>query len=153
MPARHTSLQRGLLLEADFKLPALVDERGCRRDIRSNGWIVLAMGSPFARTGPAEETSFLRSVRVSRDSQFHRLPSLKPALRPEVKSDPDVFADALVPLSRRRCPALPISQILIPATDAFVHGGGGHAGRDCPDGYRFAKRHGKPKSAKPRNPR
>jgi hypothetical protein len=42
MPARHTSLQDGLLLEADFERAALVDERGCRRDIRSNGWIVIS---------------------------------------------------------------------------------------------------------------
>jgi hypothetical protein len=70
MPARHTSLQDGLLLEADFERAALVDERGCRRDIRSNGWIVISkvrsLEKEFApsKTGPAEETSFLRSVRI-----------------------------------------------------------------------------------------
>ena len=63
MPARHTSLQDGLLLEADFERAALVDERGCRRDIRSNGWIV-TLGSSLLKTGLAEETSFLRSVRI-----------------------------------------------------------------------------------------
>jgi hypothetical protein len=91
MPARHTSLQDIPLLEAVSNPAALVDERGCRRDIRSNGWIVLSMGSPFAKIGPAEEKSFLRSVRLPRDSQFHRH-SLA-----QVKSGPDVFADALVP--------------------------------------------------------
>ena len=90
MPARHTSLQDGLLLEADFTPEALVDERGCRRDIRSNGWIVFfERSSLFSKTGPAEETSFLRSVRIY-GPQFHR--QFWP-----VQSDPDVFADALVP--------------------------------------------------------
>jgi hypothetical protein len=89
MPARHTSLQDVSLLEAVSNPKALVDERGCRRDIRSNGWIVLS-GSSLLETGPAEETGFLRSVRIS-GPQFHR------ALTPAVKSGPDVFADALVP--------------------------------------------------------
>jgi hypothetical protein len=75
MPARHTSLQDGLLLEADFTPAALVDERGCRRDIRSNGWIAFEEFA-LSRNGPAEETSFLRSVRIT-DPQFHRGP--KPA--------------------------------------------------------------------------
>ena len=48
MPARHESLQNDLLLEADFRQLALVDERGCRRDIRSNGWIDLS-GSSLSR--------------------------------------------------------------------------------------------------------
>ena len=54
-------------------------------------------GSHFGRasssqTDPAEETSFLRSVRIlSRGLQFHRSESS------QVKSGPDVFADALVP--------------------------------------------------------
>jgi hypothetical protein len=76
MPARHTSLQDDLLLEANFKPAALVDERGCRRDIRSNGWIVLLKSSLFEKTGPAEETGFLRSVRIS-GPQFHRAQSPK----------------------------------------------------------------------------
>jgi hypothetical protein len=66
MPARHTSLQDGLLLEADFTPEALVDERGCRRDIRSNGWI--AFEELALQNGPAEETSFLRSVRILRSA-------------------------------------------------------------------------------------
>jgi hypothetical protein len=46
MPARHESLQNGLLLKGQISdLTALVDERGCRRDIRSNGWIVLSKSS------------------------------------------------------------------------------------------------------------
>jgi len=42
------------------------------------------------KIGPAEETSFLRSVRIS-GPQFHR------RSKAQVKSGPDVFADALVP--------------------------------------------------------
>jgi hypothetical protein len=45
MPARHTSLRDVPLLEAVSTPAALVDERGCRRDIRSNGWIVLSKSS------------------------------------------------------------------------------------------------------------
>jgi hypothetical protein len=105
MPARHTSLQDGLLLEADFERAALVDERGCRRDIRSNGWIVIREVR-FLKTGPAEETSFLRSVRIltSAISRGSRVP---------LKSGPDVFADALVPYrcwSRPACSQIPISK-------------------------------------------
>jgi hypothetical protein len=70
-PARHESLQNGLLLEANSGLIALVDERGCRRDIRSNGWIVISKSLLFEKTGPAEETGFLRSVRII-GPQFHR---------------------------------------------------------------------------------
>src|ERR1700687_1182224 len=50
-----------------FLKKALVDERGCRRDIRSNGWIAFSKGS-LSKTGPAEETSFLRSVRILRSA-------------------------------------------------------------------------------------
>jgi len=44
----------------------------------------------LAKTGPAEETSFLRSVRILRSA-------ISPAIFAQVKSGPDVFADALVP--------------------------------------------------------
>jgi hypothetical protein len=103
MPARHTSLQDGLLLEADFTPEALVDERGCRRDIRSNGWIAF---EEFAlQNGPAEETSFLRSVRILRSAISPGPQSL------HVKSDPDVFADALVPRPGQIMPGAPTSWI------------------------------------------
>jgi hypothetical protein len=55
---------------------------------------------------------------------------------------PDVFADALVP--RRRVAARRVPKNLetpVPAT-AWLH-----AGIRCADGYRFAKRQGKPNSA------
>jgi hypothetical protein len=60
---------------AEFEPAALVDERGCRRDIRSNGWIVYR-GVRSGKTGPAEETGFLRSVRI-RGPQFHRAAKLQ----------------------------------------------------------------------------
>ena len=79
---------------------ALVDERGCRRDIRSNGWIVFRESSLFQRVccfkiGPAEETGFLRSVR-------NICSAISPGQKLSVKSGPDVFADALVPLGTPR---------------------------------------------------
>ena len=76
---------------------ALVDERGCRRDIRSNGWIDFRGSSLFQnRSGRRNEFSsfgadFLRSA-------------ISPGPRPSVKSGPDVFADALVPPERHRSP-------------------------------------------------
>ena len=75
MPARHKSLQDDLLLEADSIRTALVDERGCRRDIRSNGWIVLSRSSLFEN----------RSGRRNRFSSFGADPSVRNftgALRP-----------------------------------------------------------------------
>ena len=76
---------------------ALVDERGCRRDIRSNGWIDFRGSSLFQnRSGRRNEFSsfgadFLRSA-------------ISPGPKPSVKSGPDVFADALVPPGRLRYP-------------------------------------------------
>ena len=40
-------------------------QRGCRRDIRSNGWIKLQRAHAPGETGPAEETGFLRSERIA----------------------------------------------------------------------------------------
>jgi hypothetical protein len=91
MPARHTSLQDIPLLEAVSNPVALVDERGCRRDIRSNGWIVLS--KEFA----------LHENRSGRRNQFSSFgadlwSAISPGSKPAMKSGPDVFADALVPL-------------------------------------------------------
>jgi hypothetical protein len=85
-------------LKADFKSDGSVDERGCRRDIRSNGWIAFSKEFALAKTGPAEETSFLRSVRILRFA-------ISPAIFAQVKSGPDVFADALVPCAAPPAPA------------------------------------------------
>ena len=91
MPARHTSLQDIPLLEAVSNPAALVDERGCRRDIRSNGWIVLSR--EFA----------LHENRSGRRNQFSSFgadlwSAISSGSKPAMKSGPDVFADALVPL-------------------------------------------------------
>jgi hypothetical protein len=73
MPARRWSAQGELLHQADFVPPAPIDERGCRRDIRSNGWIVTLESVRAFEAGPAEETSFLRSVRILLEGpQFHQ---------------------------------------------------------------------------------
>ena len=68
---------------------ALVDERGCRRDIRSNGWIEFRKGSLFQN----------RSGRRNRFSSFGAESLLRNFTGPKarMKSGPDVFADALVP--------------------------------------------------------
>lgn len=114
MPARHTSLQDIPLLEAVSNPAALVDERGCRRDIRSNGWIVLS--KEFA----------LHENRSGRRNQFSSFgadlwSAISSGSKPAMKSGPDVFADALVPLpwlSPVR-PILKISQSkLSPSTSA-----------------------------------
>jgi hypothetical protein len=154
MPARHTSLQDVPLLQAVSSPAALVDERGCRRDIRSNGWIVLSREFALAKTGPAEEASFLRSVRIS-GPQFHR------AQKPAMKSGPDVFADALVPLpwlsparqilkiSRSKLSIRNGGPVGLHRDDARPHSAGcrlraGARGPNAANGYRFAKRQGKP---------
>ena len=73
---------------------ALVDERGCRRDIRSNGWIDFRESSLFQN----------RSGRRNKFSSFGAESLLRnftgPKARP--KSGPDVFADALVPRNASR---------------------------------------------------
>src|SRR5882757_3785347 len=68
---------------------ALVDERGCRRDIRSNGWIDFRKSSLFQN----------RSGRRNRFSSFGAESLLRNFTGPKarLKSGPDVFADALVP--------------------------------------------------------
>jgi hypothetical protein len=60
MPARHKGFRAICFSRSRFNPGAQVDERGCRRDIRSSGWIEFS----FSKTGPVEETSFLRSVRI-----------------------------------------------------------------------------------------
>ena len=155
MPARHTSLQDIPLLEAVSNPVALVDERGCRRDIRSNGWIVLSR--EFA----------LHENRSGRRNQFSSFgadlwSAISSGSKPAMKSGPDVFADALVPLPWLS-PARQILKItqskLSPSIDAVPQGSSatavvcGHARLPLPlpargpiaaNGYRFAKRQGNP---------
>jgi hypothetical protein len=62
------------------------------------------------KSHPAEETGFLRSVRISWSA-------VSPAARPSVKSGPDVFADALVPGT----PSFPERFVPTLAASASVH--------------------------------
>src|SRR3984957_9169331 len=81
---------RSALLDAGFSRKARVDERGCRRDIRSNGRIVVSRSS--LRESLIRQKKQVFFVRCgSHGPQFHQAPT------PFVKSGPDVFADALVP--------------------------------------------------------
>jgi len=94
MPARHKSLQDDLLLEADSK----PDGSGRRKRVSARHQVKRRdrtfEGFVLSEIGPVEETSFLRSVRIFGSA-------ISPAIFAQVKSDPDVFADALVPWSRR----------------------------------------------------
>ena len=76
MPARHTSLQDIPLLEAVSNPVALVDERGCRRDIRSNGWIVLSGSSLLEnRSGRRKQIFFVRCGSLVRNFIGRHAPS------------------------------------------------------------------------------
>lgn len=142
------------------------------------------------KNDPAEETSFLRSVRI-------QWSAISPAVLAGVRFGPDVFADALVPLSRcRSCAALEFSRSpgIVDLTSCGAQGPGvfvrvglatasisAVTAREsrCPgiaeqprsiakprrdagkralrhetlaNGYRFAKRQGKPIFATPRKP-
>lgn len=79
---------------------ALVDERGCRRDIRSNGWIDFRESSLFQN----------RSGRRNKFSSFGAESLLRNFTGPKarLKSGPDVFADALVPRNAFRSPERPV---------------------------------------------
>ncbi|MDB5584006.1 MAG: hypothetical protein JWR80_9182 [Bradyrhizobium sp.] len=122
MPARHTSLQDNLLLKSRSRQVALVDERGCRRDIRSTaGSRVGRVRSP--NIGPAEETSFLRSVRILGSA-------ISPASTAQVKYGPDVFADARVPCAAAHAGAFGSSHShKLNFAEAASCGGGGIVSR------------------------
>jgi hypothetical protein len=69
-----------------------------------NGRIAVWKSSLFPNIGPAEETSFLRSVRLFGSA-------ISPASSAQVKSGPDVFADALVPCAAARAGAFDFAKI------------------------------------------
>jgi len=128
MPARHKSLQRGLLLEADFKLTG----SGRRKRVSARHQ-VKRLDRPFEGFALCQDRSgrrnkFLRSVRLPPGSAISPASRPQPALWPKVKSGPDVFADALVPHLSALMPGVPISQIPQPM-DPIIHGGRGSAGR------------------------
>ena len=92
-----------MLLEANFKPAALVDERGCRRDIRSNG-----------RTAVFDRAcSFRKPVRQKKEVFFigadPKVRNFTGALR-QLRFGPDVFADALVPQAGAMSPAVLIPE-------------------------------------------
>jgi hypothetical protein len=64
-----------------------------RHQVKRLDPVLVKRDQRFPRNGPAEETGFLRSVRICFGPQFH------PVTVCPVRSGPDVFADALV-LSR-----------------------------------------------------
>jgi hypothetical protein len=100
MPARHESLQDDLLPKADFGS----DSSGRRKRVSARHQVKRLDRDPeefaLSKNGPAEEISFLRSVRIC-GPQFHRCSSA------QVKSGPDVFADALVPDAAQPLPGGP----------------------------------------------
>jgi hypothetical protein len=99
-------------------------------------------GSPF-EVGPAEETGFFVRCGPLFGSAISQGP------KPIVKSDPDVFADALVPMAGRLVPAFFISDPPHMTTGSLPRR---YGGRQCcrvlsafvRDGYRSANRQGKP---------
>jgi hypothetical protein len=120
-----------------FEPAALVDERGCRRDIRSNGCTAL-----FDRA-----CSFRKAVRQKKQVFFI---GADPKVRNftgapcRLKFGPDVFADALVPrrgIAARRFDFPKIAKFANSAVPRLSCRG------RCGNGYRFAKRQGKPNSA------
>jgi hypothetical protein len=146
MPARHTSHQDSLLLEANSKPKGsgrrkrVSARHQVKRPDRSFRWSAL-----FSKYGPAEEPSiallafFIRCGSCG--PQFHRRPFA------EVGFDPDVFADALVPCCRRgfhprRSPRLK-TRNCAPRND----------GSGCGHGYRIAKWQAKPILPVSENPR
>ena len=87
MPARHKGLE-AVCISAERYLEALVDERGCRRDIRSNGWIEFSFREN--RSGRRNEFSSFGADQLIRNFTGPQAWS---------RSGPDVFADALVPVA------------------------------------------------------
>src|ERR1700761_2954562 len=97
MPARHTSLRRFASFKKRIRRAALVDEEGVGETSGQTVGSSFGEASLLAKAGPAEEKGFLRSVRIASGSQFHRPRRFDRPSKVQVKSGPDVFADALVP--------------------------------------------------------
>jgi hypothetical protein len=103
----------------------------------------LSKKSSLFEVGPAEETGFFVRCGPPFGS------AISPGPKPIVKSDPDVFADALVPMAGHLVPAFFISRSFL-HDDRFASPPIG--GRQCcrvlsafaHDGYRSANRQGKP---------
>ena len=152
------------------RIQAQVDERGCRRDIRSNGWIEFRRGRPSQNRSGRRNRDFFVRCGTRLVPQFHRRQC-------RLKSGPDVFADPLVPaacavrapatifpfpvLVRRQASRPRVACARVPGCTPF--GGslavtpplrsisrltarrvGGHARAIVRHGYRCPKHHGKP---------
>jgi hypothetical protein len=90
MPARHKSLQDDLLFEADFKS----DSSGRRKRVSARHQV--------KRPDRTFEGFVLFENRSGRRNKFSSFgadlrSAISPAVFAQVKSGPDVFADALVP--------------------------------------------------------
>jgi len=79
----------------------LIDEEGVGETSGQRPDRISGKRSRFPRAGPAEETVFLRTVRIA----FKSAVSLE-ACTADVRSGPDVFADALVPTPERAAPGV-----------------------------------------------
>jgi hypothetical protein len=98
MPARHTGFQEDLLQEHDLLLEADSIGGSGRRKRVSARHQVKRLDRIFE--GLALWKPVLQKKQVSSfGADFWS--AISPAAKPLVKSGPDVFADALVPLSRR----------------------------------------------------
>jgi hypothetical protein len=74
----------------------LIDEEGVGETSGQRPDRLFERRSRFPEEGPAEETVFLRTVRIAFKSAISSQARLA-----DVRSDPDVFADALVPRPER----------------------------------------------------
>jgi hypothetical protein len=80
----------------------LIDEEGVGETSGQRPDRISEERSRFQGEGPAEETVFLRTVRIAFKS------AVSPQARlADVRSGPDVFADALVPRPERAAPGVP----------------------------------------------
>jgi hypothetical protein len=80
----------------------LIDEEGVGETSGQRPDRLFGKRSRFPEEDPAEETVFLRTVRIAFKS------AVSPqAFLADVRSGPDVFADALVPRPERAAPGVP----------------------------------------------
>jgi hypothetical protein len=148
MPARHASLSTVCFPNGSkFEDRLLSTKEGVGETSGQTAGSFWGSMLPL-KVDPAEETGFLRSVRIASGSQFHRSDGLV-ARGSIVKSGPDVFADALVPNPVRASPALfSPERVLLFRRCIRLSIRGRHLPplglARCGNGYRLAKRHGKP---------
>src|SRR4051794_18719487 len=94
MPATSREPSGRIASRSKFKPAALVDERGCRRDIRSNGRTVIRQRSRFSEKPARQKNAIFNYWRSSLGADFLSPQSYRLL---QVRFGPDVFADALVP--------------------------------------------------------